>query len=502
MNKKDKEALRHWEAYRKAIARSTDIDPDESQADKLARIERLKGDFVLFCKYYFPKYCSGEFAKFQKDAAKQIIDNDVITAAIAWARDHAKSMIMDTMLTIYLVCTEKTRNVILVSRNETNAQELLMPVMINLEANQRLINDYGVFKSPNRWEIGNFKTLNGQSFRALGAGQSPRGIRNEEARPDLILVDDIDEDELCRNPKRLDDLWDWVMGALFPCFDIAGAKRFIFVGNIIAKDSVIQRSLKIADFKQIINILSEKGEPSWKEHFTLEQCNYMIKKLGYRLSQREYFNNPISEGKVFKKAWFQFGHIPPLSVFSNLILSYLDPGFKKTKTSDTKALVLVGLHKGKYYVIKVFVAQASVNEMIDWCYAMDEYVTSKNGVAPLNMEEVFLQDLLYADFKAAALIKKRPLAIKGDTRKKPDKDARIEATSGYYERGEVLFNEQEENNHHMQELVEQYLNFEPGVRTKKDGPDAVEGAIHLLNQKLSMGGHIQTGQRTHSKHRI
>ena len=37
------------------------------------------------------------------------------------------------------------------------------------------------------------------SFRALGSGQSPRGAKNEENRPDIILVDIKPCD--CRVPR-------------------------------------------------------------------------------------------------------------------------------------------------------------------------------------------------------------------------------------------------------------------------------------------------------------
>jgi predicted phage terminase large subunit-like protein len=69
-----------------------------------------------------------------------------------------------------------------------------------------------------------------------------------------------------------------------------------------------------------------------------------------------------------------------------------------------------------------------------------------------------------------------------DKRKKPDKDQRIESISGYFERGNVFFNAAESNNHHMKRLKEQLLAFQPGVKSPKDGPDALEGAMFLLIQ--------------------
>ncbi len=75
-------------------------------------------------------------------------------------------------------------------------------------------------------------------FLACGRGQSPRGLRDREARPDYIVIDDLDDDELCSNEKRVHDLTDWVKEALFGSLDV-GRGRFIMVGNLISKNSVL-----------------------------------------------------------------------------------------------------------------------------------------------------------------------------------------------------------------------------------------------------------------------
>jgi len=503
MKLKDREALRDWDAHKSGVEKATFIPMDEDPVTKTKRVDDLLGSIERFAKYYFPHYCSSDFAPFHKRFFKKAIDKKRTFITRAWARDHAKSVSAGVILPLYLKFTGELRNMILASYNEGNAIELLKALQVELESNQRLINDFGKQQSLGNWQEGNFTTTDGCKFRAIGSGQSPRGTRNQESRPDFILCDDIDEDELCRNPKRLDVAWDWMVGALFGCFSITGKGRFILVGNIIAQDSLVKRAIErqTSDDSEIINITDTKGQPSWKERFTLAECNYMITKMGYRLSQREYYNNPINEGKVFKKAWFQFKKLPPLSAYKFLV-AYLDPGFKKTATSDSKALVLVGLHEAKFHIRKVFVGQASVEEMIEWSYAMDTFVKNSSATYQFKMEEVFLQSLLYKDYSAAAKVKKYPVPVSGDTRKKPDKDARIEATSGYFERGDVYFDEDIEDDHHVKELMAQYLNFEKGVKTKKDGPDAVEGAMHILSQNLVLNADITIGKRAINQHKI
>lgn len=497
----ERQALLRWDRFLKGFSAQIEIDPDEP-ADLIAeRRTRLQGNFEAFCSYYFPHYCSSPFAAFHRRFAKAVIENETIYVSRAWSRDHAKSVVAGLLLPAYLMFTGRLNNMLLVSYSWDNACELLRPLKLELERNPRLIQDYGKQRSLDAWEADKFVTTDSKSFRAIGSGQNPRGTREQEARPDYIVVDDIDEDTLVRNPKRLNEAWDWLMGALYGTLSIDKAKRFVVVGNIIARDSMVVRAAKVSDNHEQIDLLTKSGKPSWKERFSLEQCQYMITKMGYRLAQREYFNNPIAEGTVFKKDWIQYKKLPALRFYQHLV-AYLDPGFKKTATTDTKAWILVGLYKGELHVIKAFCGQATVQEMIAWGYELQDYVTSRSGACQLMMEEVFLQDLLYKDFDAEAKRRGTPLPLQGDKRAKPNKDQRIEALSGYFERGTIYFNQAESENHHMVALEEQLLNFEVGVKTPKDGPDALEGAIFQLNSRVRLSADIDLGRGRTNKHRV
>lgn len=495
-----KAALKDWDAHVKSIMQATVVDENEHPSAQLRRVKELEEDIVAWANYYFPHFCSADFAPFHKKFFREVLQRDRSFVVREWARSHAKS-VSTMIVALYCVMTGKNKNLVLASYNETNATELLTPFRLELESNQRLNHDYGKQKSFNQWEAGRFVTRNGASFRSIGSGQSPRGTRNQEARPDLIICDDLDEDELCRNPVRLDQAWEWMIGALFGCFDIIGTARFIVVGNRIAKDSLVVRATAQADFYDQINLLDSKGHPSWKERYTLADCNYMIQKMGYRLSQREYFNNPLQEGKVFKREWIQYKSLPKLGGY-RFLLAYLDPGFKKTKTSDSKSWILVGLWEGKFHIRKVFCGQASVEEMVAWGYEIDKFVKKANATATLKMEEVFLQDLLYKDFDAASKTYGFALPIVGDKRKKPDKDSRITAISGHFERGNVFFDSEIENDHHTIALVDQLLTFEPGAKSKKDGPDALEGALWDLQKMLMSQAPVEAGQFQKNKNRL
>ena len=481
-----KRVLQDWDAYVRNLRKETPV-PLETEGEKTARIKRLKKDFPAFCKYYFPNYCDSGFAPWMIRGQKKVEHNDNIYLVEAVAREHAKSVRYGLFIPLFEMANGRLDNMLLVSYSYDNACELLMPVMMNLESNQRFIADYGKQKGFRGWEMGKFVTADGKSFRAIGARQSPRGTRNEEKRPDYILFDDIDTDEESNNQDRINKKWKWVERALFPCMSITGRKRFIGVGNIISKQSCIVKASKVADYFVKIDILDKDGQPSWKERYSLRQVNYMLSKMSYASGQSEYFNNPISEGTVFKN--ILYGKVPKLGRFKFLV-NYCDASHKSTKKNDFKAQVLVGCLNNTYYIIKAFCEQTTISQMARWFYLMDEKVNNQTSLYHY-MEINGLQDTFYEDsfmprMRTVAKGKGRLIQVSKDTRKKPDKFTRIESRlEPLNTSGRLVFNGAEQNDPHMKRLVEQFEAIEPSLPAHDDGPDATEGGVWIIDHKLA-----------------
>ena len=74
--------------------------------------------------------------------------------------------------------------------------------------------------------------------------------------------------------------------------------------------------------------------------------------------------------------------------------------------------------------------------------------------------------------------------IRPDERKKTDKAVRIENNLEPLDRlGQLIFNEDEQDNPHMVELINQGALFEMHLPYPADGLDAVEGGISLIKSK-------------------
>lgn len=183
------------------------VNAGESDTERTKRVARLERDPEAWFKYYFPNYCTAEPAEFHRRATKRLLGHQRWYEVRAWSRELAKSA-RSMMEVIYLALTGEVHNILLISASQEHATRLLTPFRLQLEYSPRIRQDYGE-QVGTLWQENHFRTTGKVTFMALGAGQSPRGTRNEALRPDFILIDDIDTDEETRNPERIRTKWAW-----------------------------------------------------------------------------------------------------------------------------------------------------------------------------------------------------------------------------------------------------------------------------------------------------
>ncbi len=502
------DALEQWKKHCETVQNSTTINVAESEKDKLARIKKVRGDYATFVAYYFPHYTvnpetgkTTPCADFHIKAANKVKKERNLKAVFKWHRGAAKSTHLDIFIPLWLKCQEvKQLNVmVLVGKSEDNANTLLADIQAELQFNQRYIHDFGQQYNNGSWEDGEFVTKDGTAFFARGRGQSPRGLRYRSHRPDYIVIDDLDDDELCQSPARVTRLTNWVKEALFGALD-GGRGRFIMVGNLIAKNSVLA-NIAATDGVHVsqVNIWDKNGNVSWAAKWTPDEVKAIERFQGYRSFQKEYMNNPITEGAVFRHDWIKWGKLPDLKKFEDLVL-YIDPSFKGTTRNDYKAAKLWGKIGSQLWHIKAFVRQCSVAEMVRWLYDLYEWSQQQNIAIKWYMEANFMQDTILDEFRREGDLRGYQLPISGDKRKKPDKFQRVEAISPLWERGFVTYNDDEKNDPDMLAGIDQTLAFEKGMRGHDDAPDADEGAIWYLQKHTRVNSFTPSfGRRNNAK---
>lgn len=485
LSRKDKDKIIGWEEFVTNQYRATPVDLNETASDKLKRIKELEANPEKWYKFYFPNFYTSEPAPFHIKATKRILVNPEWYEVRSWARDLSKSgrTMMDVL---FLTMTGKKKTVILVSATYDDAERLLKPYKTILEVNDRLKNDYGEQQALSGWEEGDFTTRKGVSFRAIGAGQSPRGTRNDAARPDLILIDDIDTDVDCKNRETIQKKYEWIESALIPTRSISVPLTIIACGNIIAKYCCITEMAKKANIHDIVNIRDEKGRSTWPQRNTEALIDLAFRTMTSSSIQKEYFNNPVLIGKLFKRV--HWAKCPPLKSCEH-VLVYSDPATsnKDNSNSSRKFTGVIGYKGGNFFLYKVWLDNMTQRTFVENLYHAQDYVkqskvdTFKNWIENNSLQDPFYQQVLKPLIKTVGkLLKRVPLFMSLDKRSKGEKYTRVEGTlEPKYKEGCLYFNVEEKDNPHMKRMEEEFIGVAPNSKMM-DGPDGLEGGVWII----------------------
>ncbi len=484
----DKDHLQAWREFCDNMDRATPIDQNETQQGKLKRIKRLEADDEAWFKYYFPNFYTSEPADFHKKSTRRVMTKDELYIVRSWSRELSKSG--RTMMEVLKLClTGKKKTVLLASASYDSAVNLLLPYKGILESNNRIIQDYGVQKRPGSWSDGKFVTRKGVSFRALGKGQSPRGARNNEARPDVILIDDIDTDEEVRNPDLIKEAIKWIEQALIPTRSVSKGLLIIACGNIIAKECCITAMGAKADYWEVVNIRDKNDKSSWPQKNAEADIQRIENMISYESFQKEYMNNPMDGGDTFKELTFE--QLPQMR-HCDFVVIYADPATSNREVSkaSSKAIVIVSNKGFRFHVHKAWVDQMSNATFCEILFVAYELCKKAGVDTPFlfiennTLQDPFYEQVLLPHIYRISNERNVSLPITPDTRKKPDKFVRIEGTLEPKNRlGNLVFNASEKDNPGMQKLEAQFLSFSRKAKLM-DGPDAVEGAVKVIEDKV------------------
>jgi hypothetical protein len=448
----DKDMLKEWDVFFERGMRVT-AQVNVSQAEIMKERERLEKDPLEWIKFFFPDYAMYEFAPFHRQVIRRCTQRGEWFEVLSWARSLAKSTTV-MFIVMFLALTGKKKNVILASATQDSALRLLEPYKKAFEENPLIRAYYGTQVTPGSWAADEFVAKCGCAFRGVGAGNAPRGSRNGAIRPDVILVDDFDDDEEVRNPDSVQKRWEWWEKALYPTRDPAIPLLTIFCGNIIARDCCVVRAGHMADHWDVVNIRDKNGMSTWPEKNTEAKIEEMLAKFRFLV----IYGDPA-------------------------------PGENRTKNSSTKSCMLMGMLGAKLYIIKARLDRGLNADFIDWYVQLLEYVGGKVPVY-CYMENNKLQDPFFQQVFKPLVAKVRSerhiqLFIQPDEQRKTDKATRIEANLEPLNReGNMILNEAEKDDPHMKRLDDQFKLFTLRLKFPADGPDCVEGGLRILKRKV------------------
>lgn len=230
--------------------------------------------------------------------------------AIAAPRAHAKSTAITHALTLFMFLFRLRRYGFIVSDTESQAAQFLGDIKTELLENVELRETFGIKRIVKDAITDIIVECNdGYLFRlqALGAEQKVRGRKWRNFRPDWIVCDDLENDELVESELRREKFRNWFFKALVPSLSKSGI--ILVVGTILHMDAVLMRLMNnntwLTKLYKAHEGFDDFSNQLWPEQWSQEELELKRQEFiddGYSEGYaQEYLNDPISHSEAYFK---------------------------------------------------------------------------------------------------------------------------------------------------------------------------------------------------------
>ncbi|MFG1409499.1 phage terminase large subunit [Xanthobacter sp. VTT E-85241] len=487
-----------------------DADVDAFPVDEAARRARVArvsdpvDGFRFFCQTYFPHYI-----KSAPSLLHQHLYEDLPTLVAPGKtrgrkllkiapRGSAKSTIGTQLFSLWAALLRKKRFIIIAMDVWEQAALMLEAIKVELESNPRLAMDFpDASGAGRRWREGEIVTRTDVMFLAAGARQKLRGRRFGPFRPDLVILDDMENDENVTSPEYRQKLESWVLKVVCELGPPDGSMDLIMVGTILHHDAVLVRlsrkpGFTATKFKALVrdpdrmdlweqwqeiylNDSEDAADSFYDEHRAEMDAGALlnwpeVKPLLLLMKARatsfssfmsEQQGEPVSEGAPFTHLtfWVQRRH-------DWIFFGGVDPSLgKKGKGRDPSAILVAALDRSSSTPV-LDVVEASIRRRLPDVIIADVIAMQREfGCALWFVEAIQFQEFLRSELMSRALREGVPLpAI--PVQPITDKTLRIERLQPPIAGGLIRFSQ------HQAVLLEQLRQWPNGDHD--DGPDCLE----------------------------
>lgn len=492
------------ELRRHIEAECPEFPSDPAAAAERARRTSADDGFRFFCQTYFPHYLTAApsvLHEFLFEALPALVaDPRGRRLALAAPRGEAKSTLAALLFPLWCAITERKRYIVLIMDALDQALPALEALKAELDSNPRLRADFPDAVGEGRiWQQRVILTAKDVKIEVFGSGKRMRGLRHGPHRPDLILVDDCENDDNVRNPAQRDKLDGWLRKTVLQLGPADGSADVFVIGTVLHYDSVLSRLLKTPlwethRFRALIRwpdrmdlwerweeVLRAEGEEAARRHYLQSQAlmdagaavswpaqrplyALMVQRArdGHAAFDAELQNDPVDQAE----AWFgglRFWSEPNPDW---LFFGACDPSLGKAGTGRDPSAVLIGGYDRKTGVLDVIEARILrrppdqlIEDIID---LQARYRCLSWAVEAVQFQEFFRAELVKRSAARGIPVPARPLLPRADKR------LRIESLQPHVANGLIRV-------HASQTTLIEQLRHYPAA-DHDDGPDA----LHML----------------------
>jgi len=427
---------------------------DEILNDPQVMVAVTRQSILYFFYIYFGSYIKYPMAPFHKEMFSIAQDDSLKRAGVVAFRGSAKSTILNTAYALWAIMgILQKKHVVIASQTQQRAKDHLRNIRKEIEDNPLLRKYLGPFEEKeDQWH----STIliipkYGARISAISVDEGIRGLKEGPNRPDLIIVDDIEDSASSKTKEGRDKTFNWLTGELLPLGDIN--TKAVFLGNYLHEDSVLMRIEKLMKEKDMpgkflrIPLVDSENNIAWPTMFpSLETVENMRKSIGNDiLWYREYLLKYMpSENQIVKPEDIHYyDEIPRvdyqdgkdiIEVSSGRTGVGVDLAISKNSSADYTAMVI-----GKVVYFneepRIYILPDPVNRRLSFL----ETIQYAQALSKSNSDgkRFFVENVGYQ--QAAIEEMERQLLDVLPMKPNGDKESRVHVISTYIKGGTVLF---------------------------------------------------------------
>jgi predicted phage terminase large subunit-like protein len=458
---------------------------DAIKKDPTVRKELSRRSLYYFFHIYFSHHIEYPTAEFQKEIMDIAEDLNQKMAVIVAFRGSGKSTVISLAYVIWSVIGKQNlKFVLLVSQTQGQSKQLLSNIKIEFENNELLRRDFGSFEESNDEWRANSLVLSRYNAKimAVSTGESIRGYRYGQHRPELIIFDDIEDNDSVRTKEGRDKTYQFVTSQAIPAGDIN--TKVIMIGNLLHEDSVIKRFINEINLKSRDGIyrfypfLDDRNSPLWPEKFNNRALieNQKMKVGNEKVFRREFMLEIVPEDdQIIDLNWIHYYDQLPVLVGNDLRFTAVgvDLAISDKDAADYTAFVSAMVF-GYSEKMKIYILPNPVNKKMNFPTTEIEMKNLVERLGGKNQIKIYIENVGY-QLAFVQVLQNQGYAAEGVPVNSASKRERLTFVSHLVQNGTVLFPSKG-----AEDLITQLTGF--GIETHDDLADAFSILIKKIRE--------------------